>query len=203
MRWLLVLFVVVPLIELYLLLFIGSQIGFWPTVGIVLVTGILGASLAKREGLRVWHSYREALSQGRLPDEGIVGGLLVLLGGALLVTPGMLTDVVGFLLLLPQTRRFFADRIRAVIEKKLDQGVVQVMTHGPGMSGGFVDMRSGPIDEDEGPVVGMHDPYDDFFVQRDYRRGDVVDTEGVEVEQNLLLGEGERGRHEEKESDER
>ena len=194
MRWLLALFVVVPLIELYLLLFVGAQIGFWPTVGIVLVTGVLGAALAKREGLRVWHSYREALSQGRLPDEGIVGGLLVLLGGALLVTPGMLTDVTGFLLLLPQTRRFFADRIRAVIEKKLDQGVMQVMANGPGVSAGFVDPGHGPMDD--------HDPYDDFSVHRSYQRGDVVDTEGVEVEQTLLLGEGERSRHEEKDRDE-
>ena len=198
MRWLLLLFVVVPLIELYLLLFIGSQIGFWPTVAIVLVTGVVGASLAKREGLRVWHSYREALSQGRLPDEGIVGGLLVLLGGALLVTPGMLTDVVGFLLLLPQTRRFFADRIRAVIEKKLDQGVVQVMgvhPDGPGGFGGF----PGAVDDGFGPRGDVRDPLEDFFdPQR--ARGDVVDTEGVEVEQTLLLGEGQEREDAEDES---
>lgn len=200
MRWLLVLFVVVPLIELYFLLFIGSQIGFWPTVGIVLVTGVVGAALAKREGLRVWHSYREALAQGRLPDEGIVGGLLVLLGGALLVTPGMLTDVVGFLLLLPQTRRFFADRIRAEIEKKLDQGVVQVMTTGAGM-GGFVDIHERSMDDGYGVADSAHDPYGEVFGH--HRTGDVVDTEGVEVEQALLLGEGERGDREEKNGEER
>lgn len=198
MRWLLLLFVVVPLIELYLLLYVGSQIGFWPTVAIVLVTGFLGAALAKREGLRVWHSYREALSQGRLPDEGIVGGLLVLLGGALLITPGMLTDVVGFCLLLPVSRHFIADHIRAAIASKLDQGVVQVITHGPGM-GGFGDVR-GPGPVDDGFFV-HGDPFDDAFDRR--HRGDVVDTEGVEVQQGLLLGEGERRSSEGKESDER
>lgn len=195
MRWLLLLFIVVPLVELYLLLFVGSQIGFWPTVAIVLVTGALGAALAKREGLRVWHSYREALSQGRLPDEGIVGGLLVLLGGALLVTPGMLTDVVGFCLLLPVSRHFVANHIRAAIASKLDQGVVQVITHGPG---GFVDVR-GPGDVDDDFVHAS--PFDDVFDRRP--RGDVVDTEGVEVQQGLLLSEGTRQEPEDKEHDER
>lgn len=197
MRWLLLLFIVVPLIELYLLLFVGSQIGFWPTVAIVLVTGALGAALAKREGLRVWHSYREALSQGRLPDEGIVGGLLVLLGGALLVTPGMLTDVVGFCLLLPASRHFIANHIRAAIASKLDQGVVQVITHGPGMVD-FGDMRGpGTVDDDF-----VHaSPFDDVFDRR--HRRDVVDTEGVEVQQGLLLGDGTRQETEDEERDER
>ncbi len=182
MRWLFLLFVVVPLIELYLLLFVGSKIGFWWTVCIVLVTGVIGASLAKREGLRVWDTYRQALGEGRLPDEGIVGGLLVLVGGVLLVTPGMLTDLVGFCLLVPQTRRFFADLIRAVIAKKLDQGTVQVMSATPGMGGDFVDMR------DVGPM-GARGPFNDIFGHRqgycDHQ--DVVDTEGVEVQEALLL----------------
>lgn len=203
MRWLLLLFIVVPLLELYLLLFVGSQIGFWPTVGIVLVTGTLGAALAKREGLRVWHSYREALSQGRLPDEGIVGGLLVLLGGALLVTPGMLTDVAGFLLLLPPTRRFVADRIRAVISKKLNDGVMQVMSAGPGMGGGFVDIHGpGPMDDGFDARGPMQDPFEVIYERSAYDRGDVVDTEGVEVQQALLLGEGDRGEVEETQGDE-
>lgn len=184
MRWLLLLFIVVPLVELYLLLFLGSIIGFWPTVAIVLVTGTLGAALAKREGLRVWHSYREALSQGRLPDEGIVGGLLVLLGGALLITPGMLTDLCGFFLLVPYTRRLVANKIQEVIAKKLEAGVVKVMSVGVPFEG----------QADVGPV-GFHvqEPMDDFFVRRgNYDRGDVVDTEGVEVQSALLLGDGDK-----------
>ncbi len=194
MRWLLLLFVVVPLLELYLLLFVGSQIGFWPTVGIVLVTGALGATLAKREGMRVWHSYRESLAAGRLPDEGIVGGLLVLLGGVLLITPGMITDLAGFLLLLPRTRKLVADRVRAAVDRKLQQGVMQVITHGPD---GFVDVR--------GPVGGDNEGPDPFvvFERRAYGRGGVVDTEGVEVQQGLLLGQGNRDDDGERESERR
>ena len=194
MRWLLLLFIVVPLIELYLLLFLGTFIGFWPTVAIVLVTGTLGAALAKREGLRVWHSYRDALAQGRLPDEGIVGGLLVLLGGALLITPGMLTDLCGFFLLVPSTRRLLATKIQAVIAKKLEKGVMQVMTVGVPFGGASGMGDDGPF---HGGVAGdgfrSVDPMDDIFARRGgYDRGEVVDTEGVEVQSALLLGEGDK-----------
>jgi UPF0716 protein FxsA len=190
-RWLLLLFIIVPLVELYLMLVMGSFIGFWPTVGIILVTGVLGAALSKREGLRVWRSYREALAQGRLPDEGIVSGLLVLLGGALLITPGVLTDFIGFFLLLPFTRRIIAAKVQAAIAKKLGAGVMQVMTVGSP----FVDARG--FGDDGRPVDANGFPFaragDDFFAGRGaYDEGDVVDTEGVEVQSALLLGEGDK-----------
>lgn len=105
MRILLVLFVVVPLAELYMLLWVSRLIGFWPTVAITLVTGIIGGSLAKREGLKVWRQWNDAVSQLRIPETGIVEGVLVLVGGVLLVTPGVLTDMIGFLLLFPASRR--------------------------------------------------------------------------------------------------
>lgn len=104
MVWLL--FVIVPLVELYLLLAVGSLVGFWPTVLLVLVTGMLGASLARREGFRVLRRWQEALARGEMPEEGVLGGLLVLVGGVLLITPGVLTDAVGLLLLLPPSRRW-------------------------------------------------------------------------------------------------
>ena len=85
MRWLIVLFVVVPLAELYLLLLVGSLIGFWPTVGLTLVTGIVGGALAKHEGLRVWRAWRRSLSELKPPETGVIDGVLVLLGGASVV----------------------------------------------------------------------------------------------------------------------
>ncbi len=109
---LILLFTALPILELWLLLSIGDVIGFWPTVAIALGTAILGAALAKREGLKVLASWRGAMAVGRVPDEGLTGGLLVLLGAALLITPGVLTDVAGLLLLLPPVRRRIAAAVR-------------------------------------------------------------------------------------------
>jgi UPF0716 protein FxsA len=127
LKWLFVLFVVVPLLELYLLLWIGSLIGFWPTVGITLVTGLVGGTLAKREGLKVWRDWRQALTELRPPEQGVVDGLLVLVGGVLLVTPGVLTDAVGLSLLLPWTRRRIAAQIRARIDQRIADGSIHVV----------------------------------------------------------------------------
>ncbi|HSN97538.1 MAG TPA: FxsA family protein, partial [Candidatus Nanopelagicales bacterium] len=95
MAKLVLLFTLVPLVELWLLLAIGRAIGFWPTVGIAVGTAFLGAALAKHEGRRVLATWTESLAAGRIPDEGLTGGVLVLLGAALLVSPGVITDLVG------------------------------------------------------------------------------------------------------------
>lgn len=115
------LFTLVPLVELALLIRLGEWIGLGPTVALVLVTGAVGAGLARREGLRSWTRVREELSRGRVPGEELVHALLLVVAGALLVTPGVLTDAVGLVLLLrpARSRLFralrsrFADRIRA------------------------------------------------------------------------------------------
>ncbi|MCB9611137.1 MAG: FxsA family protein [Sandaracinus sp.] len=122
---LLLLFTVVPLVELWLLLWIGDRVGFWPTVGIVLATGLIGATLAKAEGLRVVQRWQEATSRGQLPEEGVLGGLLVLVGGVFLITPGVLTDVTGLLLLFPPTRRLVAGFVRRRFERGMQNGAVQ------------------------------------------------------------------------------
>ena len=126
MRYLLIAFVVIPLIELYLLLWLGSLIGFWPTVAITVVTGVLGGSLAKREGLRVYRQWRDAINELRAPETGIIEGVLVLLGGALLITPGVLTDLTGLLLLLPPTRRRIAARVRRAVDARIAAGQIQM-----------------------------------------------------------------------------
>lgn len=116
---LILLFTVVPIVELWLLLSIGGVIGFWPTVALALGTAVVGVALAKYEGLRVLASWRASLAEGRIPDEGLTGGLLVLLGAALLVTPGVLTDVAGLTLLIPPVRR----RIAAAVNERLQRGM--------------------------------------------------------------------------------
>lgn len=99
------LFVVVPLLELALLVQVGSWIGVLPTVGIVAVTGLVGAWLARTQGLRVLTGLQMEMAAGRVPAQPFLDGTAILVGGLLLLTPGILSDVLGFALLLPPTRR--------------------------------------------------------------------------------------------------
>lgn len=113
------LFVTVPLLELILLVQVGRYVGLLPTVVLVVVTGILGAALARREGLKALHRFRAALAAGRMPHREIVEGLLILIAGAVLLTPGLLTDAAGFLLLAPPVRAFVARRVLTGLEKRI------------------------------------------------------------------------------------
>ena len=101
---LLLLFTVIPLVELYLLVKIGTIVGVWPTVGLVVLTGILGAALARQQGLGVLKKLNDDLGSGRLPTDALIDGALILVAGAVLLTPGLITDAFGFFLLLPPGR---------------------------------------------------------------------------------------------------
>ncbi|SNX54833.1 FxsA family protein [Thermoanaerobacterium sp. RBIITD] len=100
----LALFIVVPLIELYILIVLGKNIGVLPTILIVVGAGIVGVSMLKREGFKVIREFKNALNEGRVPGDELLNGILVLVGGVLLITPGLITDAMGFLLLIPATR---------------------------------------------------------------------------------------------------
>ena len=112
----------VPLLELALLIRIGTLIGFWPTVAIVFATGAVGAFLARLEGRRVWGQLHQDLAAGRMPVAELVDGLLIFFGGVLLLLPGFLTDLLGFALLVPWTRRTFrfaiGRRLRRMAESR-------------------------------------------------------------------------------------
>jgi UPF0716 protein FxsA len=99
-----VLFVVVPLVELYVMIQVGQEIGALRTVALLVAVSVVGAWLAKREGLSVWRRMRAQISAGQVPAAHLVDGALILLGGVLLLTPGFVTDVLGLVLLLPPTR---------------------------------------------------------------------------------------------------
>jgi UPF0716 protein FxsA len=109
---LLFLFIFVPLIEMALLVALGDMIGFWATIVIVLSTGFIGAGLARWQGLKIIHRIKNELAAGRIPGDDLIGGLLVLLAGAVLLTPGVITDLMGFLLLIPWTRRPIQSRFK-------------------------------------------------------------------------------------------
>ena len=114
---LLILFTVVPLIELALLIKLGNLIGLWPTIFIVIATGVLGAALARNQGTRTVGAIRAELAQGRAPTESLINGLLILVGGVVLLTPGLLTDLLGFSLLIPFTRNWFKKELRGRLRK--------------------------------------------------------------------------------------
>jgi UPF0716 protein FxsA len=126
------LFTVVPVLELWLLIRIGGEIGALPTIALLLVTGLAGAWLAKREGRRVLQGWRRAVAEGRMPEEGILSGALVLAGGVLLVSPGVLTDVLGLALLFPPTRRLAARALRRSVERRMARGSIRVFRTGGG-----------------------------------------------------------------------
>lgn len=102
--FLVVAFILVPLAEIYVIVQVGQLIGALPTVLLLLAESLLGAWIVKREGAQAWRALREAIGTARLPSRELADAALVLVGGTLLLTPGFLTDVVGFFFVLPPTR---------------------------------------------------------------------------------------------------
>lgn len=130
---LLLLFIVVPLIELVLLIQLGELIGLLPTIAIVIVTGFAGAALARSQGVRVLLRIREELAAGRMPVSDMIDGLIIFVAGALLLTPGLLTDIFGLAMLLPGPRSVVKGLAARRIRTMVQSGQVRVMTFGDGM----------------------------------------------------------------------
>lgn len=143
------LFTVVPLVELYLLIAIGRILGPVATIALVLVTGALGAWFARLEGGRVIRRWQEAMARQQLPKDGVIDGLLIFVGGLMLITPGILTDIAGLSMVMPPTRRVLARFVRAWFERQILAGRVQVYGPGHGGSPG----RPGDVIDVEGEVI--------------------------------------------------
>jgi UPF0716 protein FxsA len=120
------LFTIVPLAELYLLIKIGSHIGGLNTIVFVILTALLGAFLARLQGLRTLQQIQLSLSQGRIPAEEVIDGVLILAGGILLVTPGVLTDLFALVLLFPFTRTHFKRWLRRRFDRMVATGDVRL-----------------------------------------------------------------------------
>jgi UPF0716 protein FxsA len=116
---LLLAFTLVPLAEIVLFIEIGSRIGTWTTVLIVVLTAVLGATLAQREGLKTWWRIQDRLASGQMPNEELLDGVLVLSAGALLLTPGFLTDILGLVVLFPVTRQAIKRWLRRRLHRRL------------------------------------------------------------------------------------
>jgi len=112
---LLVLFIVVPIVELYVLLQVGQAIGVLPTIALLIADSVLGSILMRSQGRAAWRRFNVVLAEGRVPHREVLDGVLVIFGGALLLTPGFVTDILGAFLLLPPTRAV----IRAILVRRL------------------------------------------------------------------------------------
>lgn len=111
---LVVLFIVVPIAELYVIIQLGSVIGVLPTIALLILDSVIGAALMRSQGRATWRRFNRTLAEGRMPGREVMDGALVIFGGALLLTPGFLTDFLGLVLLLPPTRAF----VRALLVRR-------------------------------------------------------------------------------------
>ena len=126
MARLLLLFVLVPVVELALLIEIGRLVGTPATIGLIVLTGVLGAWLARRQGLGVLRAVRGEMAEGRVPAGTLVDGALIVVAGAVLMTPGVLTDALGFFLLVPAGRRLLKRQLKRRFERAVERGDVVV-----------------------------------------------------------------------------
>jgi UPF0716 protein FxsA len=110
---LILLFIVVPIAELYVIIQVGEAIGVWPTLALLLADALLGSFLLKHQGRGAWRRFNEALAQRRFPGKEVVDGLLIVVGGTLLLAPGFITDIFGVILLVPPTRAI----VRSVLKR--------------------------------------------------------------------------------------
>ena len=120
-------FIVVPLVELYVILKVGDAIGAIWTILILVADSILGSLLLRSQGRAVWRRFNETLDSGRMPHREVVDGVLVIFGGALLLTPGFLTDIVGLILLVPPTRAL----VRGLAMRRMGRRVAAGMAGAP------------------------------------------------------------------------
>ncbi|MDP8230087.1 MAG: FxsA family protein [Candidatus Gorgyraea atricola] len=126
--YLILLFTAVPLVELALLIKIGQYIGVGYTLGVVIFTGVTGAYLAKMQGLTTLRRIQEDVNQGIMPADKLFDGVLILCSGILLLTPGFITDIIGFMGLIPLTRNLFKRWLKRKIEGVISQGRVITIT---------------------------------------------------------------------------
>lgn len=145
------LLLVVPVLEIAAIIAVGKVIGGWQTLVLLLVESALGAWLVRREGARAWKALRTALTTGQMPSRQLADAALVLVGGTLLLTPGFLTDIVGFFFILPFTRPIARTLLETVVAKRLLGGGFG--GRGPGGSGPAGGQPPGGPDVIEGEVL--------------------------------------------------
>lgn len=144
------LFIVVPAVELALLIQVGTMVGVLPTFGLIVLTGVVGAALAREQGFGILTDIQRRTQRGEMPTESLVDGAIVLFAGALLLTPGLITDAIGFACLVPFTRKLIKSQMKKALARGMESGRIQVVEfrQGPGVPR---PPRRGP----RGPVIDV------------------------------------------------
>jgi UPF0716 protein FxsA len=148
MALLVILFIVVPIAELFVIIKVGEVIGVWPTLALLLADALLGSLLLRHQGRGAWRRFNAALAERRFPGKEVADGVLIVIGGTLLLTPGFLTDIAGLFLLIPPTR--------AIARRLLRRFTIGRFTVVGVPGGGF----RGPFGPSNGPAGGSERPYD-------------------------------------------
>ncbi|MCM2561982.1 FxsA family protein [Lutimaribacter sp. EGI FJ00015] len=157
--WLLVAFIAVPIIEIALFIQVGGVIGTWPTLGIVVLTAIVGSFMMRRQGAGAMQELQTAFNELRDPAEPLAHGAMILVAGVLLLTPGFFTDALGLSFLIPQVRK----AVFTFVRKRIQVHSVHFGPHGPGPGRGPRDtMRPHPARDDviDGDYHEVDDPSD-------------------------------------------
>ena len=158
MAILVALFIVVPIVELYVIIQIGSAIGVWPTIALLLADAVLGSLLLRHQGRGAWQRFNAALAERRFPGREVADGLLIAVGGTLLLTPGFVTDILGAIFLIPPTRAIVRRLLRGYMGKRF--AVVGVGSMGGTPSNGHAgrsydyDATAEEIDSDDPRLPG-------------------------------------------------
>jgi UPF0716 protein FxsA len=138
--WLLfVAFLVIPVVEIYVLIQIGQVIGAWWTILLLIADSVFGSWLIRREGVRAWRALQAALTEGRMPARELADAALIVFGGTLMITPGFVTDLVGLLAILPVTRPIARRMLTAVVTRRLVRNVRRPGPPGDVVQGEVVD----------------------------------------------------------------
>jgi UPF0716 protein FxsA len=142
------LFIVVPIVELWVIVEIGSLIGIWPTIALLLADALLGSLLLRHQGRGAWRRFNEALAQRRFPGREVADGLLIAIGGTLLLTPGFVTDIFGAILLVPPTRAIVRRLMRGYVGRRFV--IVGAPRSRPDAAGRTYDYESTAEEVDDG-----------------------------------------------------
>ncbi|MGE6379736.1 FxsA family protein [Peribacillus muralis] len=129
MRYFLLFIIAMPVIEIIVLLLSGKVIGFWPTLFLIIATGLIGAYLAKKQGMETWRKAQEQIRYGMMPGNEIIDGICIFIGAALLLSPGLISDIMGLILVFPPTRNLFKPIVIRFLMNRMNKGKVTIIRH--------------------------------------------------------------------------